>query len=131
MARLYDIAIVNSGADGGTQVLLFDGGKEILANFGDRLSAKAAAELERLGVEIQCQSIVTGVDAFGVEVKGPDGTVRHIPSRTKVWAAGSRRRPSPPCWQTDPAPAATGPGGSRCTRTARCPATRKCAPSAT
>ena len=31
------------------RVLLFDGGKEILAGFGDRLSAKAAKELERLG----------------------------------------------------------------------------------
>jgi NADH:quinone reductase (non-electrogenic) len=74
-------------------VLLFDGGKEILANFGDSLSGKAAGELERMGVEIQCQSIVTGVDAFGVEVKGPDGTVQRIPSRTKVWAAGVQASP--------------------------------------
>ena len=75
------------------KVLLFDGGKEILANFGDRLSAKAASELERLGVEIQCQNIVTGVDAFGVEVKGPDGTVQRVPSRVKVWAAGVQASP--------------------------------------
>jgi NADH:quinone reductase (non-electrogenic) len=75
------------------KVLLFDGGKEILANFGDSLSGKAAGELERMGVEIQCQSIVTGVDAFGVEVKGPDGTVQRIPSRTKVWAAGVQASP--------------------------------------
>ena len=32
--------------------MLFDGGKEILAGFGDKLSAKAATELERQGVEI-------------------------------------------------------------------------------
>ena len=75
------------------KVVLFDGGKEILATFGDRLSVKAAGELERMGVEIQCQHIVTGVDAFGVEVKGPDGTVRRIPSRTKVWAAGVQASP--------------------------------------
>jgi NADH:ubiquinone reductase (H+-translocating) len=75
------------------KVVLFDAGKEILATFGDRLSVKAAGELERMGVEIQCQSIVTGVDAFGVEVKGPDGTVRRIPSRTKVWAAGVQASP--------------------------------------
>jgi NADH:quinone reductase (non-electrogenic) len=75
------------------KVVLFDGGKEILASFGDRLSGKAATELERLGVEIQCQSIVTGVDAFEVEVKGPDGTVRRVPSRTKVWAAGVQASP--------------------------------------
>ena len=75
------------------RVVLFDGGKEILANFGDRLSGKAAGELERMGVEIQCESIVTGVDAFGVEVKGRDGAVRRIPSRTKVWAAGVQASP--------------------------------------
>ena len=74
-------------------MLLFDGGKEILASFGDRLCAKATAELERLGVEIQCQSIVTGMDAFGVEVKGPDGAIRHLPCRTKVWAAGVQASP--------------------------------------
>jgi hypothetical protein len=72
-------------------VLLFDGGKEILASFGDRLCAKATAELERLGVEIQCQSIVTAVDAFGVEVKGPDVAIRRdrltlIPPATRALA---------------------------------------------
>lgn len=113
------------------KVVLFDGGKEILATFGDRLSVKAAGELERMGVEIQCQSIVTGVDAFGVEVKGRDGTVRRIPSGRKSGLPECRPRPSPPCWPTDPAPAATGPGGSRFSPTARCPATRKCSPSAT
>jgi NADH:ubiquinone reductase (H+-translocating) len=75
------------------KVLLFDGGKEILANFGDRLSGKAAAELERLGVEIACENIVTGLDAFGADVKRPDGTVRRIPARTKVWAAGVQASP--------------------------------------
>lgn len=75
------------------KVLLFDGGKEILANFGDRLSMKAAAELKRLGVEIACGSIVTGLDAFGADVKGHDGTVRRIQARTKVWAAGVQASP--------------------------------------
>lgn len=75
------------------KVVLFDGGKEILANFGDRLSGKAAGELERLGVEIHCGSIVTGMDAFGVRVKGQDRAVQRIPSRTKVWAAGVQASP--------------------------------------
>ena len=48
------------------RVLLFDGGKEILATFGDRLSGKATKELERLGVEIQTGSIVTDIDGPGV-----------------------------------------------------------------
>ena len=75
------------------KVVLFDGGQEILANFGDRLSGKATGDLERMGVDIQCESIVTGMDAFGVEVKGRDGAVRRTPSRVKVWAAGVQASP--------------------------------------
>ena len=74
-------------------MLLFDGGKEILANFGDELSAKAAKELRRLGVQIHCGSVVTGLDAFGADVKGPDGTVERVAARTKVWAAGVQASP--------------------------------------
>src|SRR5919198_5620182 len=44
------------------RVLLFDGGKEILAGFGDRLSSKAARELQHLRGEIRTSSIVTNVD---------------------------------------------------------------------
>ena len=75
------------------RVMLFDGGKEILANFGDRLSKKAETELERLNVQISCQSRVTGVDGFGVDVQSADGTVKRIESRTKVWAAGVQASP--------------------------------------
>ena len=51
-------------------------------------TGKAASELGRMGVEIHCQNIVTGVDAIGVEVKGQDGTVQRISSRVKIWPAG-------------------------------------------
>jgi|tagenome__1003787_1003787.scaffolds.fasta_scaffold20977802_4 NADH dehydrogenase len=76
-----------------TRIVLFDGGSEILANFGDRLSQKAAKELERLGVEIQTGSIVTDVDAQGVTVKGPDGNSHRVEARTKIWAAGVQASP--------------------------------------
>ena len=75
------------------RVLLFDGGKEILAGFGDRLSSKAAKELEPLGVEIHTGSIVTNIDRQGVEVKGHDGEVQRIEARTKIWAAGVQASP--------------------------------------
>jgi NADH dehydrogenase len=75
------------------RVMLFDGGKEILAGFGDRLSAKGAKELERQGVEIHTQSIVTKVDRHGVEVKGGDGEVKRVRAQTKVWAAGVQASP--------------------------------------
>jgi NADH:ubiquinone reductase (H+-translocating) len=75
------------------QILLVDGGKEVLATFGDRLSEKAAAELRRLGVTIRTGSIVTGVDPFGVEVRTADGSTERIVCRTKIWAAGVQASP--------------------------------------
>ena len=75
------------------KVMLFDGGKEILAGFGDNLSAKGAKELERQGVEIHTESIVTKVDRHGVEVKGADGEVTRNTAQTKVWAAGVQASP--------------------------------------
>jgi NADH:quinone reductase (non-electrogenic) len=73
---------------GEARVLLFEGGPEILATFGDNLSRKASRELERIGVQIHLNSIVTRIDADGLDVKGPDGSVRHFSSKTKIWAAG-------------------------------------------
>lgn len=77
---------------GTARILLFDGGTEILASFGNLLSAKATRELQRLGVEIQLSSRVTGVDPEGIVVSGPDGESR-IGCRTKVWAAGVQASP--------------------------------------
>ena len=73
---------------GEVRVLLFEGGPEILATFGDKLSEKATRELERIGVEIHVRSIVTHVDADGVDVKGPNGLVQRYSAKTKIWAAG-------------------------------------------
>jgi hypothetical protein len=51
--------------------------------FGDKLSEKATRELEKIGVEIHLHSIVTHIDADGVDVKERDGVVRHFSSKTK------------------------------------------------
>ena len=75
------------------RVLLFEGGPEILATFGDKLSGKATHELEKMGVEIHVKSIVTHIDANGVDVKGPDGSVQHYSAKTKIWAAGVSASP--------------------------------------
>ena len=74
-------------------MILFDGGKEILATFGDKLSAARHPELQRTGVEIQTETIVQNVDATGVEVRGADGTSRGSPASTKIWAAGVAASP--------------------------------------
>jgi len=75
------------------RVLLFDGGKEVLASFGDELSGKGAKELARQGVEIHTESIVTTVDRHGVEVKGAGGETERFSAQTKVWAAGVQASP--------------------------------------
>ena len=74
-------------------VLLFEGGNAILPSFGDRLSAKAKTALEKTGVDVHTGSIVTAIDADGVDVKGPDGTVTRYPAKTKIWAAGVSASP--------------------------------------
>jgi len=74
------------------RILLFDGGEGVLATFGDRLSGKAAKELEHLGIELHMSSIVTDVDRTGVVVKQGDEE-RRIAARTKIWAAGVQASP--------------------------------------
>jgi NADH dehydrogenase len=74
------------------RVVLLDGGEEPLANFGDRLSARAAQELEKMGVELRMKTRVVGVDAMGVDVEGPDGKGR-ISTHTVIWAAGVQASP--------------------------------------
>ena len=73
---------------GEVRVLLFEGGPEILATFGDKLSGIATRELEKIGIEICVNSIVAHIDADGVDVKGADGSVQHFAAKTKIWAAG-------------------------------------------
>ena len=71
-----------------TTVLLFDGGKEPLAPFGSKLSARAAKALTGMGVELHMGSIVTAVDARGLEVQGHDGTTQRYDAGTVLWTAG-------------------------------------------
>jgi NADH:quinone reductase (non-electrogenic) len=70
------------------RVLLFDGGAAPLAPFGPKLSAKAAAALDRLGVEQHMHAIVTGIDATGLNVRAEDGSQTRYEAATVLWTAG-------------------------------------------
>ena len=70
------------------KVIIIDGGKEVLATFGDRLGGKARRSLERMGIDVRLGGLVTGVDLNGVDVKYHDGRTERIEARCKVWAAG-------------------------------------------
>jgi NADH dehydrogenase len=70
------------------RVLLFDGGKVPLAMFGDKLSAMAARDLTKLGVELHMGSIVTEADLRGVQVKDHEGNITRYEVGTILWTAG-------------------------------------------
>jgi len=70
------------------RVILLDAASAVLAPFGPKLSAKAQKRLEKMGVEIQLNAMVTNLDYDGLEVKDADGTVRRIEAQCKVWSAG-------------------------------------------
>ena len=74
------------------RVLLFDGGNAPLASFGPALSAKAAAALRDLGVELHLGSIVTGVDGAGLEVRDRRGR-RPVTRRGPCSGRPESRRP--------------------------------------
>jgi NADH dehydrogenase len=76
-----------------TRVVLLDAAGAVLGTFGDKLSTHAQHELEGMGVEVQLNAMVVGVDSHGIEVKDPDGSVRRIEARTKIWAAGVAASP--------------------------------------
>ncbi|WP_407445935.1 NAD(P)/FAD-dependent oxidoreductase [Rhodococcus sp. (in: high G+C Gram-positive bacteria)] len=75
------------------RVVLLDGAPDVLPVYGGKLSRKARQTLEGLGVQIQLNAMVTGVDADGLTVKEKDGTERRIESQCKVWSAGVAASP--------------------------------------
>jgi NADH dehydrogenase len=75
------------------RVILLDAAPAVLGMFGEKLSAAATDQLRKIGVEVQLNVKVVGVDNTGVDVVDPDGTQRRIPSRCKVWAAGVSASP--------------------------------------
>jgi NADH:ubiquinone reductase (H+-translocating) len=70
------------------RVLLFDGGDAPLASFGPALSAKAGKTLDKLGVEQHMHSIVTQIDATGLDVRNADGETDRYDAGTVLWTAG-------------------------------------------
>jgi NADH:quinone reductase (non-electrogenic) len=75
------------------RVLLFDGGTAPLASFGPRLSALAARDLGKLGVELHLGSIVTDVDTQGLQVRDHDGNLTRHEAATVLWTAGVEAPP--------------------------------------
>jgi NADH dehydrogenase len=75
------------------RIVLVEAGDRVLASFPDSLQRRARRDLERLGVEVRLQTMVTGVDAAGLDVTGSDGVKGRIDAHTKIWAAGVKASP--------------------------------------
>ncbi len=71
-----------------SRVVLLEGGPRILPGFPEDLAAHAANDLRQLGVDVRTGSIVTHVDAEGVNI----GEER-LAARTVFWAAGNAASP--------------------------------------
>ncbi|MBK7907069.1 MAG: NAD(P)/FAD-dependent oxidoreductase [Gemmatimonadetes bacterium] len=70
------------------RVILVEGGPRILPAFPESLSARAQRDLEKLGVEVRTNTLVTHIDEQGVDV----GSER-IASQSVFWAAGNAASP--------------------------------------
>lgn len=75
-----------------TRIVLVEGAPRVLGALPDDLSARAAQQLRKLGVEVLTGARVTGIDAAGLDVDGSAGTQR-VPARTVIWAAGVAASP--------------------------------------
>ena len=69
------------------RVILVDAIGAVLSSFGDQLSTRALQQLHLMGVEVELETKVVGVDATGIDVETARGRER-IESMTKMWAAG-------------------------------------------
>jgi NADH dehydrogenase len=68
-----------------SRIILLEAGPRILPSFPARLAARASRDLEKLGVQIWTNTLVTDIDAAGVQM----GRER-IECATVLWAAGVR-----------------------------------------
>ncbi len=75
------------------RVVLVEGADALMPPMGRKLGAQAQRRLEKMGVEIQLNSLVTDVDYMGVAVKCKDGTAQRIDCACKVWSAGVQASP--------------------------------------
>ncbi len=80
-------------------IFLLEGGPRVLQGMPERLSARAAEQLQKLGVQVRTHARVTSIDAHGLEVQagagaGTTGAASYrITSACIVWAAGVAASP--------------------------------------
>ncbi|HRV69212.1 MAG TPA: NAD(P)/FAD-dependent oxidoreductase [Marmoricola sp.] len=77
-----------------SRVILIDGADQMLPPFGEKLGAKTQQALEKLGVEVRLNTLVTDVDERGLTIRHTEtGEQEYVDAVTKVWAAGVQASP--------------------------------------
>ncbi|MEA5462304.1 NAD(P)/FAD-dependent oxidoreductase [Leptothoe sp. PORK10 BA2] len=75
-----------------TKIILLEGMDRVLPPYPADLSVAAKASLEKLGVEVRTQSLVTNIDGDTVSIKHK-GVVTDMQACTVLWAAGIKASP--------------------------------------
>lgn len=74
------------------RVILVEAAPAVLPPMGPKLGLKAQRRLEKMGVEVKLNTMVTDVDYMGLTVK-QDGEEHRIECAVKVWSAGVQASP--------------------------------------
>lgn len=74
------------------EIILLDGAPRILMSFPEDLAEKASASLRKLGVKVNCGSIVEHVDKDGLTIQS-HGRADSIAAKTVIWAGGITASP--------------------------------------
>jgi NADH:ubiquinone reductase (H+-translocating) len=74
------------------RVILVEGAPQVLPPMGPKLGLKAQRQLEKMGVEVKLNAMVTDVDYMGLTVK-ENGEEKRIECAVKVWSAGVQASP--------------------------------------
>lgn len=76
------------------RIMLIDGAPQVLPPFGKKLGRYAQRRLEKLGVTVKLNAMVTDVNGREVTYKSmKDDTVTTIPCYCKIWSAGVSASP--------------------------------------
>jgi NADH:quinone reductase (non-electrogenic) len=74
------------------RIVLLDSNARVLKTFPERLSARAKADLEFLGIDVRLGVRAVGIDPEGLDVKIA-GEPARITAKTVIWAAGVMASP--------------------------------------
>jgi NADH dehydrogenase len=74
------------------RIVLLDSNPRVLKTFPEKLSARAKADLEFLGIDVRLGVRAVGIDPEGLDVKIA-GEPARITAKTVIWAAGVKASP--------------------------------------